>query len=631
MLLATVLVLASCKKDSKEALPDNPTLSLSKSEIFLNLPNDTTLSIEVESNVDWVAIKEGDGAAQWLTVDPENGKAGIEATTVKIILTRNETTQERVAAIHFNHNKGSKRETLTITQSPQLSALGRDSLVLMELYNTTQGYGWKYPWDIEQPISTWRGVVVVPKAGELRITELYLEDQNITAPLPESIKDLTELTIFVSKLNKFGTELPLFFAQMPKLTSLILGESGFTGAIPEQYYDLTQLTRLQLEDNKLSGGLSPKISQLNKLTNLSFGNCGLSGPIPTSIGSMTALEEINLFGNKFEGTLPAELGNIPTIKYIRVEENPNLTGGIPETWGQIDSLRVLNISNNVKMTGPLPASLSNCDNLWELIISFSGTTGTIPEQWVNAPKLVTFQAYNTQLSGELPKWTSHPSLKNLIIRNNVPLANENPYPYNNNFTGTIPDFVAGLEIFNARNCNFSGTLSQAIANSKTLQYIDLANNLNMEGNVPSNLWLSTNLVDIDLSGTKLSGTLPTDAQYKALQSSLALQTMNIENCAFEGPIPTRLFDPTVSSAINVVLLAGNNFTAEVPATIAQTRDLQRLSLARNRLSGVFPSEIKTMEGWRNVNMWNPRVNICPQQSGPGWGFQDNSCTNGTPE
>lgn len=628
MLLATILVLASCKKDPNDQLPDNPTLEVSKSEVIFNTPNDSTMTINVESNVNWVALKEGDEGADWLTVTPTEGKAGIDPTSVSITVTKNTTNEERVAAIHFRHNIGSKTKTVTVTQYPKLTALGADSMVLIELYNATNGWNWKSPWDIDSPVASWKGIKVVPRNGDLRVVEVNLENQEFVGVLPESIKNLTELTSFISYSNKIGTTLPLFFTQMPKLTNLTLGGSGFTGDIPEEYYAMTQLENLQLEMNKLTGGLSPKISQLKKLKNLSFGNCGLTGPIPATIGDMTELRDINLFGNNFEGDIPTEIGNIRTMELVRFDNNPKLTGGIPESFGQMDSLKVINISDNPGMQGPLPVSLKNCKVLWEVLISFSGTTGTIPTEWIEAKKLETFQAYNTQLSGELPKWDKHPSLLNLIIRNNVAGEDEKPYLYNNHFTGEIPKFVGFLEIFNARNCDFEGTLNAEIANTSSLQNFDISNSKKMSGVVPTSFWLRTSLVEIDLSGTGLSGVLPTNAEYEALGNPLSVQTMNIANCQFSGPIPPDLFNADVTPKINAVLLADNNFTGEVPETIAWADELQSLSLSGNQLSGVFPSVIKSNPGWQNIHMWNPAVNICPQQAGHG--FDGTSCTDGVP-
>lgn len=630
MLLAIVLVLASCKKDPNETLPDNPTLAVSKNDVRFSTPNDSTISISVESNVDWVAIKDGDDGAQWLTVTPEDGVAGVDAVTVNITVLQNDTGNERAAAIYFRHIKGNKTETVTVIQSPELDALGFDSLALVELYESTDGWNWKTPWDTESPVSTWKGVTVSPRGTSLRVVELNLEDQEIDAPLPECIKNLTELSTFISNKNVMGTTLPLFFTEMPKLKRLILGGSGFNGPIPEQYYEMTQLETLQLENNKLTGGISPKISQLTKLTNLSFGDCGLTGVIPTSVGTMAALTDINLFGNNFEGELPAEIGNIPTIKYIRLDNNPRLTGGIPESWGQIDSLKVLNISDNPMMKGALPASLGNCKILWEVLVSFSGTTGTIPDEWINAKGLETFQAYNTQMSGELPAWEKHPSLTNLIIRNNKALPGEAPYNYENHFTGQIPGFVGHLEIFNARNCDFEGTLNESIINTITLQDIDIANSTKLTGEVPSDFWLRTSVVNLDLSGTQLTGKLPTKEEYATLKEPLSIQSFNVENCKFYGPIPAELFDRDLAPKLNVARLAGNNFIGTPPSAIGGAVNLMFLSLANNRLSGEFPAQIKTNPGWSNVNMWNPLVNICPQQAGEGYGFTGTSCTSDAP-
>lgn len=625
MLLTTVLVLASCTKAKDDKLPDNPTLAVSKSELYFNTPYDSTIVISVESNVDWVSIKEGDEGAQWVTVSPEKGSASITASEVNISVTKNETGEKRIAVITFSHNKGSKSEQVTITQSPQLSPLGMDSVILVELYESTSGWSWKKPWDIETPVSTWGGIKVSPRNGELRVVELDLQDQLIKGALPESIKNLTELTLFQSYTNFFNTPLPLFFTEMPKLRKLVLGKSGFTGEIPEKYYDMTQLEVLQLEANHLSGGLSEKISQLSKLDNLSFGNCGLSGPIPASIGTMPVLRDINLFGNNFSGDIPSEIGNAPKLELLRFDECPKLTGGIPESFGNIENLTILHITGNSQMKGTLPASLGNCKKLWELLVSFSGTTGSIPSEWINATALTTIQAYNTQLGGDLPNWDKHPALEDLVITNLIARPDTVPFEYNNHFTGPLPKFVGHLKLFNASNNDFSGGLNDAIINSTTLQQFEVVGSKQMTGDVDSKFWFSTNLTHVNLSNTGLGGLLPTDAEFEAAQKSLVIQELSIQNCKFEGPIPSNLFLPEYTSKLSTARLGGNNFTGNVPASIRSCEGLNNLTLAGNRLSGEFPEIVKTHPSWLSVNLWNPLVNICPQQEGPGWGFTGTSC------
>ena len=116
-----------------------------------------------------------------------------------------------------------------------------DRAALIAFYNATGGANWTNSsgWSTEAPIEQWHGVIT-DSTG--RVTELDLEENGLTEPIP------TEL------------------AQLSSLRRLSLHSNQLTGKIPSQLGSLTNLTYLNLRGNQLTGEI-PHPSWRN-LTNL---------------------------------------------------------------------------------------------------------------------------------------------------------------------------------------------------------------------------------------------------------------------------------------------------------------------------------------------------------------------------
>ena len=67
----------------------------------------------------------------------------------------------------------------------------QDSLALVDLYNSTNGPGWKIKnnWLTNNPLNSWYGVKVLND----RVIEMNLYNNNLTGKIPESIGNLDGL------------------------------------------------------------------------------------------------------------------------------------------------------------------------------------------------------------------------------------------------------------------------------------------------------------------------------------------------------------------------------------------------------------------------------------------------------
>ncbi len=158
-----------------------------------------------------------------------------------------------------------------------------DSLILIDLYDATNGLGWATQWDISQPIDAWYGVTLNANAC---VTELNLPQNNLTGIIPISIGDLASL----ERLN--------------------LHTNNLSGSIPTTIGNLSELRQIWLFSNQLSGTLPSTIGNLAQLTHLGIGGNQFTGSIPVSYGNLTNLGFLALKNNNLSGCYDTNLANI---------------------------------------------------------------------------------------------------------------------------------------------------------------------------------------------------------------------------------------------------------------------------------------------------------------------------------
>lgn len=136
------------------------------------------------------------------------------------------------------------------------------------------------------------------------------------------------------------------------------------------------------------------------VTGLRLGGMGLFGKIDVdALLELRGLRTISLNDNSFEGSIP-ELNRIGYLKAIYLARN-KFSGHIPkEYFLRMNSLKKVYLSDN-EFTGEVPLSLAEVPSLVELHLENNQFSGTIPN--LNNPALVTFNASNNNLEGEVPE------------------------------------------------------------------------------------------------------------------------------------------------------------------------------------------------------------------------------------
>jgi uncharacterized repeat protein (TIGR02543 family) len=258
---------------------------------------------------------------------------------------------------------------------------------LVNLYNSTQGTGWKdsatnnwlqtnTPCSGSNSSSGWTGVT----CANGHVIYIVREAQNLVGVLPDDFSALTALRVI--NLNK----------------NQITNKNPITGALSfPKFSNTLTLRELRMAENQLTGDLSDFVAaaQSKNLQVIGLGLNQLTGSIP-DLSQLTGLVRFHVLSNKLTGPIP----NLPSSLQSLVLAQNELTGEIPNLSASIADLRSLNLSNN-RFTGTIP-DLSKFSNLWYLRLANNQLTETIPAALSNLDKLEMLDVSRNQLTGQIP-------------------------------------------------------------------------------------------------------------------------------------------------------------------------------------------------------------------------------------
>ena len=195
--------------------------------------------------------------------------------------------------------------TFTITTNRHLIAnfitgLQRDSLVLVDLYNSTNGTNWinKANW-LTGRLNTWHGITI----SSNRVIMIQLGSNNLSGSIPENIGNLYGLQALYLYSNQLSGSIPSSIGSLINLQILSLRNNQLTGEIPEEIGNLTLLQSVYLFNNQLIGGIPDEIGNLSNLVNLHLYFNQLTGSIPVSFSNLTNLQSLWLNNNQLESSI----------------------------------------------------------------------------------------------------------------------------------------------------------------------------------------------------------------------------------------------------------------------------------------------------------------------------------------
>ncbi|KAH0735840.1 hypothetical protein KY285_011547 [Solanum tuberosum] len=224
---------------------------------------------------------------------------------------------------------------------------------------------------------------------------------------------------------------------------------------------------------------------------------------------------------------------------------------IPHNIGQLTNLRHLNLSHS-HFDGKIPTEISYLSNLVSLDLS-------------------SFYGYGLQLDERTFETMLH-NFTNLELLSLSFVNISSPMPVN---------VSSSLRYLDLGYTNMRGVLTESFfLPSNSLETLKLSDNDLLKGVFPKTHPSNTLLMELDISGTGISGELP-----HSIGTFSSLNILNLYGCQFSGSIPDSIGNLT---QITELLLSYNHFTGHIPSTISKLKHLRILYLSDNSFSGEIP-------------------------------------------
>ncbi len=174
----------------------------------------------------------------------------------------------------------------------------------------------------------------IPSTGTSPISQLYLNNNNLTGSIPSWVTTKTSLWLVALGYNKLEWSLPTNRTWWTNLRDLTLNDNLFTGTIPTAWSSLTKLTSLDLSNNTWVA----------------------MSAIPSWIAANTWLIALNLVRVNLTGMLPSSWSALTNLTTLRLNDN-DINGELPSSWSALTNLTAFTIANN-NIDGPIPSRLN---------------------------------------------------------------------------------------------------------------------------------------------------------------------------------------------------------------------------------------------------------------------------------
>ncbi|WVY91207.1 hypothetical protein V8G54_036721 [Vigna mungo] len=422
--------------------------------------------------------------------------------------------------------------------------------------------------------------ISMTKLANLKI--LNLKENSISGPLPEEIAELRNLERLLFESNHLSGTIPPTIGRMANLVELNLQLNSINGTIHPSIRNLTNLKFLRLQQNMLSGPIPHFIGEMTNLHALELDQNRITGSIPPNIGNLTKMVNMSLAKNMLSGPIPPSLGNLVNLMALELSGN-NLSGVVPPSMGNLTNPIYLVLTNN-KLEGRLPPGMNNFTNLISLQLAGNSFTGPLPQQICLGGSLNYLSAEGNHFTGPVPK-----SLKNCSSLVRLRLDGNRLSGNTSNDFGVYPL----LNHIDLSGNNFYGDISPNWAKCPSLLSLIMSNN-NLTGSIPPELSRAPNLTELNLSSNHLTGRIP-----KELGKLTSLLKLSVSNNELSGPIPTEIGD---LSNLDTLELSANNLDGAIPKQLAELFKLIRLNLSNNRLTESIPLELGRLQSLESLDL-----------------------------
>ncbi|RYR60641.1 hypothetical protein Ahy_A04g017695 isoform B [Arachis hypogaea] len=359
----------------------------------------------------------------------------------------------------------------------------------------------------------------------LRVLNLG-QNQNLRGMLP-NFHSSSFINIILDGTSFYGT-IPTSIENLTSLNCFVIPRCSFYGAIPSALGNLTQLAQLDLAYNGFVGEIPHSLFRLENLEILSLGYNFFEGQLALDMFlKLKMLNVLDLPYNKlslFSQNRAVNMTIIPPIQWLGLG-SCNLTGKVPTWIMNLTSLYHLNLYKN-NLQGEIPYFLFMLENLTGLNLADNWLEGHVELDMLSKLKKLTALGLGggNKLSFSEGKNTSNVTIPSQIQYLELNSCNLVHFPniiqYLQELTNlhlpcngikTIPDWIwnkTSLQCLMIFNNPLIGEISPLICNLQSLVYLDLSSN-NLVGMIPSCLGsFSRSLQILSLAGNKLTGNIP---------------------------------------------------------------------------------------------------------------------------
>ncbi|XP_073138029.1 uncharacterized protein [Henckelia pumila] len=480
-------------------------------------------------------------------------------------------------------------------------------------------------WNDTRDYCRWSGVICGSEHRD-RVVEINLMSRGLLGSLSPHVGNLSFLKKINLQNNSFHGQIPQQIGLLRRLEFVECSNNSFGGEIPRNLSRCSNLVYLNLIDNRLRGSIPAELGFLRKLEQLGLSKNNLSGTIPPFLGNLTSLEKLSLMWcGGLSGEIPESLVQLRSLKYLILADN-SLYGGIPSGLFNISTLLVFGVSGN-QLQGTMPFNIGiTLPNLRELYLGNNQFSGVVPVSLSNATFLEHVSFYSNSFKGHMPKELGRLSnLRVLIASDNLiqddisfvsSFTNCTKLRYfgvgDNMLHGSLPDSMANLssqiEELEISGTQVHGKLPPGIGNLFGLFRL-LLNDNNLEGAIPFSIGGVSNLQALYLEGNRFTSSIPYSWGNLTLLNHLRLEGNNLS-----GSIPRSLGNCTRLLSLN---LANNNLGGSIPPQIMNLSSLSIFFiLSGNDFTGSIPTEVGSFKNLANLHLSNNRLSgLIPETLG----------------
>ncbi|KAF8711090.1 hypothetical protein HU200_029096 [Digitaria exilis] len=343
-------------------------------------------------------------------------------------------------------------------------------------------------------------------------------------------------------------------------------------------------------------GVVCSVKHPHRVISLSLTSRQLLGEISPSVGNLTFLKVLILSDNSFSGDIPPSLGHLHHLQILKLNDNA-LQGGIP-SLANCSKVKELWLSNN-QLVGQIPADLPK--SLQKVILSANNISGTIPASLANTTMLDNFTCTNNNIEGNIPyEFSRLQGLQQLHLGKNklsgrfprlvLNLSNLVVFSLASNYlTGHVPSGLGGslsnLKYMSLGGNFFHGHIPSSITNASELNILDMSRN-KLTGVIPSSIGKLQKLFALSFEFNRLQASNKQDWQFmNSLSNCTELQVLTVLSNRLEGNVPDSLGNLTIQ--LRYLYLARNHLSGDFPSGIAKLGSLVSIEFGANQFTGVI--------------------------------------------